>query len=103
MLFRSNPGSLELLQDMGFQTFNNFWDESYDALAGNARLEAVFHLCLEIANWSIDKINRMLEQMWPILEHNRQHLKNLPQIYQQNKRAMYEQIRDIVAERQGLL
>jgi len=89
----SNPNSLKLLKDMGFKTFDNFWDEDYDVLSKNHRLEAIFHLTLEIASWSTDKLNDVHMSLLPILEHNQNHFFNeLPKMYNQVKPQLLEQI-----------
>jgi hypothetical protein len=98
----SGPNSLKLLQDMGFKTFSNFWDESYDQLRDNQRLEAVMHLILEIGNWNIDKINAIHKKMIPILEHNKNYFFNvLPKIYKDYKPKLFEEIKHIVTLHQG--
>jgi hypothetical protein len=103
-ILSSNRCSLDALQDLGFQTFANFWDESYDQYEGNQRLEAMFHLILEIGNWSIEKINSMYTNMLPVLEHNQQHFFNiLPKQFDAGKSSLYIEIKNIVNTKQGLL
>ena len=100
----SSRHSLGALQDLGFQTFNNFWDEDYDQFEGNQRLEAIFHLLLEIGNWPIEKINTTYKKMLPILEHNHQHFFNtLPKHFNTIKFDLYKEIKNIVDKKQGLL
>jgi hypothetical protein len=96
-ILHSSAGSLQILKDMGFRTFGEFWDESYDSLCGNQRLEAIFHLILEIANWSYEKINRVYNSMIPILEYNNNHFfHTLPKMYEERKPKLFEEIKHLV-------
>jgi hypothetical protein len=99
-----NSSGLGLLRQLGFKTFGDFWDESYDELTGNQRLEAIFHLILEIANWSQEKINLVYDKMLPILEHNHNHFYNtLPKLFEDRKIKLFNEIKNIVHSKQGLL
>jgi hypothetical protein len=103
-ILQGNKESLKYLQDMGFKTFGNYWDESYDALQDNKRLEAIFYLILEIANWSHEKINLMYNSMLPILEYNHNHFFNtLPKMFEDRKPKLFEEIKNIAQSKQGLL
>lgn len=65
------PGSLALMREDGFRTFNEFWDESYDEEQNHqARLEKIFDLLLDINSWSIEKCQSVHTQMHEILFHN---------------------------------
>jgi hypothetical protein len=93
----SNHQGLKVLQNLGFKTFGDFWDETYDNLRDNQRLEAIMHLILEIGNWNIDKLNNIHKRMIPVLEHNRNHFFNtLPQMYKEYTPSLYSQIKHIV-------
>ena len=99
-----NPGCLQLLQDMGFKTFSDFWDEDYDSLSQNHRLEAIFHLLLEVSTWSIAKLNQVHNKLIPILEHNKQHfLKTLPTLYNQAKPELFKKINQTIEEKISLV
>lgn len=103
-ILNSNKGGLKLLQELGFKTFHDFWDESYDEYNGNRRLEAMFHLILEIGNWSTEKISQMYTDMLPILEHNHNHFFNeLPQMFETRKLSLFDQIKKIAEDKKGLL
>lgn len=66
------PHTLHYLKEQGFQTFSDFWDESYDAMEDHeSRLFAIFNLIDKIANMSIGQLKDMYDKMLPILEHNR--------------------------------
>lgn len=96
--------SLEFLKDMGFKTFNNWWDESYDSLSDHYRLEAIFYLALEIANWPLDKINKIYSDMISTLEYNSYHfLNNLQVRLGKSLPVIYEQISDIARDHEALI
>jgi len=68
------PGSLKDLQDFGFKTFNNWWDESYDnVINSDERLIAIADLVQHITSKPIEELQKLLIDMGPILEHNRNH------------------------------
>lgn len=95
--------SLALLQDMGFKTFNNWWDESYDYLSEDFRLEAIFYLILEISNWSLEKINSVYKELIPILEYNANHFSNtIPQKYEKKIKEIYSTISEIANNKEKL-
>jgi len=81
-LVHGNPNSLKELQNMGFKTFNRWWDESYDELADHKRFEKILTVILEISLWSVEKINSVYQEMIPILEHNYKNFREtLPILY----------------------
>lgn len=72
------PGSLELMKEDGFKTYNNFWDESYDKEWDHTkRLEKIFDLLIEIDSWSITKCQSVYQQMMPVIFHNYRWLKEM--------------------------
>jgi hypothetical protein len=100
----SNPNSLKLLQELGFKTFNDFWDEDYDTMSGNYRLESIFHLTLEIASWPIERLNKVHSQIQPILDHNQQHFFNeLPKMFANVKQNLYNTIDRAIEKKIHLL
>ena len=63
--------SLALMKQDGFETFDKYWDESYDAEENNEkRLSMLFDLLLEINTWSIDKCQKTYADMVPQLYRN---------------------------------
>lgn len=69
------PHTLHYLKEQGFQTFGDFWDESYDALEDHeSRLFAIFDIIDQINNMSISDLKIIYNRMLPILEHNRKTL-----------------------------
>lgn len=59
---------LKNLRNLGFKTFNNHWDESYDDLEGADRYHAILDLIDKISKLSLDDVYKDME---PILKHNR--------------------------------
>jgi len=65
------PYTLQLLRDMGFKTFGDFWDESYDTETNHQkRLIKILELLNTIGNMSIQECQDMYNQMKPVLLHN---------------------------------
>ena len=72
--------TLEYLKTLGFKTFSDFWDESYDECKNHEeRLKKVLTLIDYIDNMSLNDLRVMLKSMEPILDHNFQ-------IYKKNAR-----------------
>lgn len=77
-LLLAPPGTLKLLQKLGFKTFNRWWDESYDDIEDhNERLEAVYQIAVSILNKPTRELQSILVEMMDILEYNQQHLVQL--------------------------
>lgn len=69
------PHTLHYLKEQGFETFGDFWDESYDALEDHeSRLFAIFDIIDQINSMSISDLKIIYNRMLPILEHNRKTL-----------------------------
>jgi hypothetical protein len=63
----SNRGSLEYLRHYGFKTFSSVWDESYDSLPDDERIQAIADLLLELEHADWTSIQKQCE---PIIQHN---------------------------------
>lgn len=67
----ASPGTLALLNTLGFKTFDRWFDESYDTETDDSvrmlkLIKEIDRLCkLDNATW-----DTMIEEMQPILEHN---------------------------------
>jgi hypothetical protein len=61
---------LEYLRQMGFKTFNDFWDENYDGFAEQNRYQKILELIDHIAQHPMDKLVDTYQRMQPILDHN---------------------------------
>lgn len=72
------PKTLEYIRSMGFKTFNEFWDESYDdELDHGERLAKIFTLINDIFAMPNTKQRELYEQMIPVLQHNLNRYKEL--------------------------
>ena len=70
--------TLEYLHSLGFKTFNNYWDESYDEMTDpNQRFEKLCSVIKEIASWPIDLCREHLKSMQPVLQHNQEIYKRI--------------------------
>jgi hypothetical protein len=70
------PGALKGLRELGFQTFGEFWDESYDEIQDpGMRLCHIANILEEIGNWDDAKIRDFRARVKPILDHNYNTLK----------------------------
>ena len=68
------PNSLKQLKGLGFKTFSDFIDESYDEpVDSTERLERVVRTMQYINSKSFQELSEMLYQMYPILEYNFNH------------------------------
>lgn len=66
-----NPNSLTKLKEMGFQTFNRWWDESYDTEVDfSKRLEKIVDVLEEIASWDYEKCFQITQEMESVLINN---------------------------------
>lgn len=64
-------GTLKALRELGYQTFGQWFNESYDSLMDDEqRMEAVVSEVNRIGQMSDSALNDMLVDMLPVLEHN---------------------------------
>lgn len=64
-------GALRTLREFGFQTFGEFWDESYDEIEDpRLRLYKIVKVCKEIGEWTPEQILDFKRKVKPIVEHN---------------------------------
>ena len=66
-------GSLRHLKDLGFKTFSDFWDESYDSQEDSKRMITIFKLINEISNWSQEQKIQLTKDVKSILDYNCNH------------------------------
>ena len=69
----STPFFLKQLREWGFETFGDFWDESYDKEHDDGkRLEKLFEQIQYISSLSLEEAEDMYNRMIPILQHNQE-------------------------------
>ena len=73
----AGPHYLKKLKELGFKTFDKWWDESYDSeLNLDIRLNNIKEVIKEIASWDYDKCNSVYHEMAETILHNKQILIN---------------------------
>lgn len=73
-------GSLAKLKEFGFQTFDAWWDESYDLISSDQkRLLAVYAIIKHICSKSVEELNQVLLEMSSILDYNFHHYQTFGQ------------------------
>jgi hypothetical protein len=69
------PKSLKHLKELGFKTFDKWWDESYDLEVNNVkRMQMINSLVEEISNWTPEKKVQFTYEVKDIVEYNCEHL-----------------------------
>jgi hypothetical protein len=67
-----NPGTLKVLKEYGFETFPEFFDESYDNIYDSKkRLSIIINNLNRLCKMSIDEIHTLYQSVIPKLIHNR--------------------------------
>ena len=65
------------LRELGYETFNGIFDESYDAIENTQeRFESVMRLSEELISLPLEELHDIYTKAVPILEHNRDKLEN---------------------------
>ena len=66
-------GYIKKLQELGFKTFNKWWDESYDDISDlNKKVSKIGEVIDLINSWSLKKCEEVYLEMIPILKHNQE-------------------------------
>ena len=74
----STPRYLVNIKKIGFKTFDKWWDESYDdEINDNERFKKLQKVVLDINEWSIEKCEKVYQEMIPTLLHNQNLVKEL--------------------------
>jgi hypothetical protein len=69
-LIQGPRGFLKNLRKMGFQTFSNYWDESYDEDGIQLGIETILQNLKMLSLLSVSKLDDMYVSMKPILDNN---------------------------------
>lgn len=79
------PFTLKYAKDMGWKSFDKWFDESYDNETNHQkRLEKILDLLLHINSLPINDLRSMYNDMTPTLLHNQKQLRNLQKIFKKN-------------------
>ena len=74
----STPRYLANIKKLGLQTFDKWWDESYDDEVDNdRRMKKLQNLVLEISSWSIEKCREVYVEMMSVVINNQKVMYNL--------------------------
>lgn len=72
-------GTLQHIKDMGFKTFNQFWNEDYDLEVDNEkRMLMIFDIIDTISKWTSNQQIKFSYDIKEIVEYNVRHLNTLP-------------------------
>ena len=86
----ASPGSLAYLHDLGFKTFHDFWDESYDTTQDHMlRMNKLIAVLTHIASWDQTQQQEFLQKVQPIIEHNATLMAELSRQMQQGENKEY--------------
>jgi hypothetical protein len=78
----SSPGTLQTLKEMGFKTFDRWWDESYDSEKDHTkRMDIILDLVDKLDEMSKEEMILLLDDMREVLEHNAKLLPNIKEGY----------------------
>mgnify|MGYP006269432111 CR=1 FL=1 len=66
-----NPYTIKKMKELGFKTFDKWWDESYDEETDlQIRIQKITKVLEEIASWDLDKCKIIRNEMREVLIHN---------------------------------
>lgn len=83
-------GSLQHVRDMGFKTFSNFWDETYDSINNDVkRYNKIVKLVEEISAWSAEEKINFSYAVKDIVEYNCKHFATMEHIELENFKNKY--------------
>lgn len=73
-IIMGSRNSLKLLHDLGYKTFGDYIDESYDNIPSpEIRVKTATRQAITLAKLSHAKHIKLIKQLKPILEHNQRH------------------------------
>jgi hypothetical protein len=78
-VINGDSGSLQYLKEMGFKTFDKFWDESYDTDDDHTKITKICNIVEYVSGLDIRELQTLYQAMLPILEHNYKVLKSYEQ------------------------
>jgi len=78
-VINGDSGSLQYLKEMGFKTFDKFWDESYDTDDDHMKITKISKIVEYVCGLDIRDLQTLYIEMLPTLQHNYTVLKNYDQ------------------------
>jgi hypothetical protein len=70
-ILHAQIGALAYIKSLGFETFSNYWDESYDGLTNHyKRYKELITLYKTLSLTPHKELSLMVKDMYPILQHN---------------------------------
>jgi|TARA_R110001592_G_scaffold8404_2_gene46136 hypothetical protein len=75
-IINGDSGSLDYLHSMGYKTFADYWDESYDKANSTDKIKMITGIIKDLCSKDTNTINQMCKDMLPILKHNQDLLRN---------------------------
>jgi hypothetical protein len=85
-----NPNSLSKLKEYGFQTFDKWWDESYDTeLNFTKRFGKIVDIMEEISTWDKEKMYKITKEMESVFVNNFNVMVNTNEIYETYKKLNF--------------
>ena len=78
-VINGDSGSLQYLKEMGFKTFDKFWDESYDTDDDHTKITKICRIVENVCSMDIQELYALYHEMLPTLQHNYTVLKNYNQ------------------------
>lgn len=67
-----NPGTLQVLRELGFETFPEFFDERYDNVKNaDIRMKMILNNVKRLCELPIEEIHSLYQSVIPKLIHNR--------------------------------
>jgi hypothetical protein len=89
----SKANSLTHLRNLGFKTFGNYWDESYDTIEDdNKRIISALNSIKQFISKDKEQIHKTVQHMFPILIHNYYQLKARNENYSQVIINLYDSL-----------
>jgi dCMP deaminase len=77
----AGQGSLAALRELGFETFSDLWDESYDEIADPDQRAAAMHASIQsVLALSLSELSEKINSIKPKLLHNQQRFQDLAQM-----------------------
>ena len=72
------PKSLQHVKDMGFKTFDKWWNEDYDLIHNHVeRMKAIVNIVEQISQWTNEQKIKFTYEVKDIVDYNANHLVNM--------------------------